>query len=197
MKINLEIGDEMNTTKGYQTKEKLIRIAARLFLEKGYHATGINEILAKAEVPKGSFYFHFKTKKELAVKVAEYYANRIEEWFNQTAQGRSWRDFIAALVADMKIVAEKGRHLGCPLGVLGVEIALTEPDISNKYAESMDRITAIFCEVLKVSGLSSSEADNMAKKAFFIYQGYLQYYRMTKKLEVFDLILRDVGNLVD
>ncbi|MDP3387753.1 MAG: TetR/AcrR family transcriptional regulator [Eubacteriales bacterium] len=42
----------MDTNKGQQTKEKIIRTAARLFLEKGYNATGINEILAKTEVPK-------------------------------------------------------------------------------------------------------------------------------------------------
>lgn len=173
-----------------------MRIAARLFFEKGYHGTGINEILAKAAVPKGSFYFHFATKKDLGAKVAEYYSNRLEHWFKETAKGRNWKEFIAALVADMLVVAEEGRHLGCPLGVLGVEIALIEPDIAIQYAEAMDRITKIFSEVLEFSGLTKTEADNTAKKAFFLYQGYLQYYRMTKDLVVFGHLLRDVSGLI-
>lgn len=186
----------MDNPKGYQTKEKIIRIAARLFFEKGYHATGINEILAKAEVPKGSFYFHFATKKELAAKVAQYYSSRLEHWFKQTAQGRNWPEFISALVADMRMVADQGRHLGCPLGVLGVEVAFVEPDIANQYAQAMDRITAIFSEVLEGSGVAAAETANMARRAFFLYQGYLQYYRMTRRIEVFDHLLRDVSNII-
>lgn len=186
----------METPKGYQTKEKIIRIAARLFFEKGYNATGINEILTKAEIPKGSFYFHFASKKDLAAKVAEYYSCRLEHWFKQTAQGKEWAEFIAALVGDMRKVADQGRHLGCPLGVLGVEIAFVEPDIANQYAQAMDRITAIFSEVLERSGLTAEEAAKMARQAFFIYQGYLQYYRMTRDIEVFNDLLLDVSNII-
>ncbi|MDA8210620.1 MAG: TetR/AcrR family transcriptional regulator [Clostridia bacterium] len=182
----------MTTSKGYQTKEKIIATAARLFLTKGYHATGINELLAKADVPKGSFYFHFASKKELASKVAEYYSNRLEHWIKQTAQGKNWAEFISALVEDMKVVADQGRHLGCPLGVLGVEIAFVEPALATEYARAMDRLVVIFTEVLERSELAPAEAATVARRAFALYQGHLQYYRMTKQVEVFDRILWDL-----
>lgn len=51
------------------TKEKIIQSACRLFETKGYHASGLNEILKESEAPKGSLYYHFpKGKEELAVE---------------------------------------------------------------------------------------------------------------------------------
>ena len=44
-------------TKGEETKEKIICRAAGLFWEKGYVATGVQDILTAAGVTKGSFYF--------------------------------------------------------------------------------------------------------------------------------------------
>lgn len=186
----------MHTVKGQQTKEKIIATAARLFLAKGYHGTGINEILAKADVPKGSFYFHFTGKKELAAKVAEYYSNRLELWFQQTAQGKKWPEFIGELVRDMQEMAQKGRHMGCPLGVLGVEIAFVEPELALDYAREMDRIVGIFAQVLEYSGLPPAMTHNIARRAFAMYQGHLQYYRMTKRVEVFESLLADLCSLV-
>jgi TetR/AcrR family transcriptional repressor of lmrAB and yxaGH operons len=45
------------------TRERLITTAAALFREKGYHGTGLSEILAKANAPKGSLYHHYPAGK--------------------------------------------------------------------------------------------------------------------------------------
>ena len=71
-------------TKGEQTREKLIAVAADLFHRRGYHAVGLNEICAAGELPKGSVYYHFpKGKEEIAVAVIdvskEQIANDIRE----------------------------------------------------------------------------------------------------------------------
>ncbi|WP_055666641.1 TetR/AcrR family transcriptional regulator [Desnuesiella massiliensis] len=71
-------------TKGEKSKENLIECAARLFLEKGYNATGINDILNSAGLSKGSFYFYFESKKDLAMGVAEYYIRNYQEKFNKS-----------------------------------------------------------------------------------------------------------------
>lgn len=47
-------------------KEKICRAARQLFVEKGYHATSIPDILAAAQVSTGALYHHFKGKEELA-----------------------------------------------------------------------------------------------------------------------------------
>ncbi|MEN8230881.1 MAG: TetR/AcrR family transcriptional regulator, partial [Bacteroidota bacterium] len=48
-------------------KDRIIKTALRLFYEQGYLATGINQIIAEANVAKASFYAHFPSKENLCV----------------------------------------------------------------------------------------------------------------------------------
>lgn len=181
--------------KGGNTKGKLIATAAGLFLEKGYHATGINEILDIAGIPKGSFYFHFNSKKELASFVADYYANRVENWIRQIARDKTWVEFVNELVKGITESASCGKNKGCPLGVLGVEIAFVEPKLAQQYAAAMDKIILLFKEVLERSGVNPAESVSVARRAFALYEGYIQYYRITKQTQVFDYIRQDLLSL--
>ena len=49
--------------------EKIFEAASRSFHEYGYNATGIQEIVDSAGVPKGSFYAHYKSKEALGLEV--------------------------------------------------------------------------------------------------------------------------------
>ncbi len=48
-----------------QRREELVQTAVRLFRKNGYHATGIDRILAEAGVAKMTLYKHFRSKDEL------------------------------------------------------------------------------------------------------------------------------------
>ena len=48
-----------------KTKRKLFTTAVKLFAEKGYENTGIEEITSVAGYAKGSLYYHFGTKEDL------------------------------------------------------------------------------------------------------------------------------------
>ncbi|RLP54124.1 MAG: TetR/AcrR family transcriptional regulator [Ketobacter sp.] len=52
-------------------KQHLINTAYRLFNEHGYHATGIDRILAESGVSKATLYKHFRSKDELVVAVLQ------------------------------------------------------------------------------------------------------------------------------
>lgn len=59
-------------------RQRLIATASRLFYEQGYGLTGINQIIAEANVAKGSLYQHFASKDELCV---EYLRTKNQHWF--------------------------------------------------------------------------------------------------------------------
>ena len=47
------------------TRTRLVRTALALFATRGYHNTGIAEILKESGVNRGALYYHFSCKKEL------------------------------------------------------------------------------------------------------------------------------------
>lgn len=48
-----------------KTKRKIFETSMRLFAEKGYDATSIEEITAVVGVAKGTLYYHFSSKEEI------------------------------------------------------------------------------------------------------------------------------------
>lgn len=55
------------------TRENLIRAGVRMFHGAGYAATGIQDIVSEAKVPKGSFYNHFQSKELFGKEVVDFY----------------------------------------------------------------------------------------------------------------------------
>jgi TetR/AcrR family transcriptional repressor of nem operon len=55
--------------KGERTKERITRAAAELFRRQGFAATSVSDLLEAAGVKKGSLYFHFPGKDDLALEV--------------------------------------------------------------------------------------------------------------------------------
>src|SRR5882724_13527835 len=50
--------------KATDSKGKTLAAAAKLFRQRGYHGTALQDILAAGGTPRGSLYFHFPQGKE-------------------------------------------------------------------------------------------------------------------------------------
>lgn len=61
------------------TRRRILDSAVDLFDESGYGETGLADILQRAEVSKGAFYYHFDSKEAVAVAVIEEYRHRLNE----------------------------------------------------------------------------------------------------------------------
>ncbi len=114
--------------KGDETRDRLIRAAGRLLQTQGFFATGINEILAESQTPRGSFYFHFLGgKEELAVVALE--ANALE-WKRRVAAAAPASDLpeaLSAVCAELaRVLVQSDFQLGCPLATTTLEVAATE-----------------------------------------------------------------------
>lgn len=66
-----------NTMAKETTKDRILTHAARIMRKKGFNNTGIQEILQSAGVPKGSFYFYFKSKDDLGLALIDYHAKSL------------------------------------------------------------------------------------------------------------------------
>ena len=52
-------------------KQELINLAYNLFIKEGYDNVSVDEIIAKAKIAKGTFYYYFKSKEEILDQVVD------------------------------------------------------------------------------------------------------------------------------
>ena len=111
------------------TRDRLLFSAMRLFWEKGYGSTSIQDILRDAGANSGSLYHFFPTKQDLLVGVLEAYRDGIVPMLLVPA----WEGVDDPLERIWALLAVYRRHLvdtdctyGCPIGNLALE--LHEPD---------------------------------------------------------------------
>lgn len=71
-----------------QTQERIVEASVKLFIEKGYEQTTIQDILDALNLSKGGLYHHFKSKEEIleAVKQkrAQYAADMLRDLIENT-----------------------------------------------------------------------------------------------------------------
>lgn len=165
--------------KGKESRQHLIECAAELFWKNGYSATGISEILKQTGLPKGSFYFYFKSKDDLATAVTEYYQKILLEQFRSSSQRNDWESFIEEIFDYLFGRATGQTFAGCPYAVMGMETALSKPAVASVFMEGLKKFEQIFQEVLLYSGLSPDHAKILSQRMLSIYQGYLLLGRIS------------------
>jgi AcrR family transcriptional regulator len=62
-----------------QTRNSIIEAAAKLFSQRGFDQTSIDEICESADVVKGTFYYHFQSKEDLVVELRRDRMKQVEE----------------------------------------------------------------------------------------------------------------------
>jgi AcrR family transcriptional regulator len=67
------------------TRRKIMTSAVQLFNEIGYPATGLGDIIERAEMTKGALYYHFDSKESLATAIIEEGSVRLTEAFRGIA----------------------------------------------------------------------------------------------------------------
>lgn len=57
--------------KGEKRKQELLKIAYDMFLTQGYENTSVDEIIEKAQIAKGTYYYHFQSKEQMLEEVID------------------------------------------------------------------------------------------------------------------------------
>ena len=69
------------TTRQHDAQTRLLDAAMQVIRAQGYSATTVDDICGAAELTKGAFFHHFKSKEELAVAAAAHFSDRAERLF--------------------------------------------------------------------------------------------------------------------
>lgn len=156
-----------------ETRELLCRAGLAALTQKGFSATGIDEMLKAAGVPKGSFYNFFPSKEafgaELVSRYAQYFSRKLDHFLKDESIPPLER--LQAFCRDAEAgMARYGFRRGCLIGNLGQEMgALPEAfraqlvDVLRDWEARTERCL----EVAQAAGAISKEADCAQLAAFF------------------------------
>ena len=119
------------------TRQRLIEAARELFLSKGYEASSVADVLARAEVNSGSLYYFFKTKEQLLLAVLDEYVDLLEPMVLRPAFERvnDPLDRVFAVLAGYRqMLVMSDCRLGCPIGNLALEMSEKSEAVREKIA---------------------------------------------------------------
>lgn len=127
-------------------KERLMTAALDLIWEESYGSVTIDTICTRADVKKGSFYYFFSSKADLAVAALEKmwiddWKPRMDARFSPTVEPLArLKSYLEATYSSQCSLKEKtGKTLGCPLCSVGSEVGSQEIDVGAKVREIMSR----------------------------------------------------------
>jgi TetR/AcrR family transcriptional repressor of nem operon len=133
------------------TKILLIETGIDIMLDKGYNATGLNEVLLKSGVPKGSFYHYFQSKEEFGLAVIDTFDKQSLLEMERTLSApkvkplKRIKNYIQEAIERAE---ETGCHRGCLIAKLSEEMAGQNELFRERIQEIQDRRTETFIALL-------------------------------------------------
>ena len=179
-------------------REKLLESATTIFGRVGYQAASVDDILRAAKVAPSNFYYHFKSKEELALEVLEGYFEEARRQIAPLFMNRKLSATEKLEQLNRQFVEEMTESCccgGCPLGNLAQELSDTHPDFRKRLAdffeECMDGIAAVVRQGVQ-SGEFRKDVDPRAA-AFLLFgaiEGLILLSKNLKKTAPLELGLR-------
>lgn len=173
-------------------RERLLEAAARLFHERGYHATGIAAILSTSGVHAGSLYHFFTDKEALLCGVLQRYRQILRPVLMEPAEARAADpvERVFALMAfyrQLLVDSDFGR--GCPIGNLALELGDSVPParalIEVNFEAWTDEVAAWLAPA-RARFPTGTDLRMLAQFVLTTMEGALMLARARRSLEPFD-----------
>ena len=138
-------------TKGEDTKQRILELAAPVFNTKGYAGASLADILAATGLQKGGLYNHFGSKEQLALAAFDWAVDQLNSrWRTSVAGKRNAFDRLMAVV-DMfnDYYSNPVVPGGCPILNTAVESDDTNPLLRKRAQEKMDRMRQTVASIMR------------------------------------------------
>jgi AcrR family transcriptional regulator len=95
-------------------REQILRAAIRVFAAKGYHRASVSDIIAAADIARGTFYLYFEGKREIFAELVDVLTVRLINCMKRVElgpEGPPWREQIRANLVRIATVLLEEREL--------------------------------------------------------------------------------------
>ncbi|HEY7886058.1 MAG TPA: TetR family transcriptional regulator C-terminal domain-containing protein [Cellvibrionaceae bacterium] len=163
------------------TRDKILTVSIELMAVKGFNNTGIAEILARAGVPKGSFYYYFNSKDTLGFAIIDHYGQQLTEGLASvlsTGKGLPLERLRAYFEGALGYFQQDFTLCNCLLGNLGQELAMQNEPFRQAIFKHYQAIEALLAKCLKEAKAAkqlaaSADEQSLARMFFSSWEGCL------------------------
>jgi TetR/AcrR family transcriptional repressor of nem operon len=175
-------------------KEKLLDVAFQLIWDNSYGGVSVDQICERAKVNKGSFYYYFGSKAELAIASYDEHWKQKQPELDRIFSAQipplerltQWCDYV--YTAQKEKAQKYGRVCGCPYSCIGAEIATQDDKIRAKVEELMTRGTKYVenavAEALREGLLPAGDARQLAQQVYSYVLGTVLRAKIQNDVEV-------------
>lgn len=156
-----------------ETRDLLIRAGLEALTGQSFAATGLDTVLKRAGIPKGSFYYYFESKesfgRELMAAYDAYFCAKLDRWLLDDTRPALER--LGAFVEDAKRGMVRHRFTrGCLVGNLGAEVDILPEGFRAALEQILqgweDRVAECLCHA-QSEGALPEHCDLRALASFF------------------------------
>lgn len=182
-----------------KVRERIIRVASDLFYKQGYNSTGINQIIAEADIAIGSLYNHFSSKNDL---LQAYLIKEELGWFegyeNSTSKIAEPREKLLALIDYRKKLQQTSKFAGCHFIKIVSEIGEGNPSVSGFAKQHKEKQKDLIKTLVTEYGVQGqlSDVDLIAGNIFLLIEGAVVTSTINKQNDSFDQVKKIVQGLL-
>ncbi len=176
------------------TRKALVWCGTELLTERGFQTTGIEEVLKRVGVPKGSFYNYFRSKDEFGAAVidnyVEYYARKMDRIFGDTSRSplQRLKDFVENAKRGM---SKFDFRRGCLIGNMGQELASVDSDFRLRLEAVLvsweQRVTDCLQEAIAIGEVGKDNDAHVLSRFFWIgWEGAILRSKLMRSLDPID-----------
>jgi TetR/AcrR family transcriptional repressor of nem operon len=197
----------MNSATNHQTSDvraNIIATGQRIMAGKGYSAVGLNEILATAGVPKGSFYHYFGSKDAFGEALLEAYFEDYLAEIDRTMQ-QPGLTMAQRLMNYWQLWQNSQSFEDCQGKCLAVKLGAEVSDLSEPMRRVMDRGTAGIVSRLAAAieeGVAEgsltidSDPTSVAQSLYQLWLGASVMVKIVRNTQPFDTALKSTRQIL-
>ncbi|MDH5483618.1 MAG: TetR/AcrR family transcriptional regulator [Gammaproteobacteria bacterium] len=127
-------------TKGSANRQRIVEAADHLFYSRGYNQTSFSDISDETGIPRGNFYYYFKTKEDILSAVVDSRLDIFRQVLDDCeAKSSDPRQRLLAFAETPVHNQQQVIEYGCPIGTLSSELCKEQA-----HEISSGRLTAVF-----------------------------------------------------
>jgi TetR/AcrR family transcriptional regulator, lmrAB and yxaGH operons repressor len=178
-------------------RRRIIVTTAKLLRRQGYHATGLNQIVAESGAPKGSMYFHFPGGKEqLAAEAIRASADYLDAGLRACERETALESLDVYVTETANLLERTDFADGCPIATVVLEVIPTSPEIGAACAEAVERLLSRVAGWLERDGMPPDVARERAQLAYAALEGALVFAKAFRSVEPLTTLRRQLPELL-